>query len=104
MRAFGPELFGDRAGAEPLSGAEVEGAAHHGHFHRVGDEDSFLAGEQVAEGRPAAEPSAFLGAPFDAGGNAVDDGGVLELGEHAHIRPAAEPVSNGSVAERSTTP
>ena len=39
--------------------------------------------EGVPDWWASAVPAAFLGAAFDAGGDSVDDGGVLELGEHA---------------------
>ena len=38
---------------------------------------------RVAVGRAAAHPAAFADTPFEPGDDAVDDGGVLELGEDA---------------------
>jgi hypothetical protein len=43
---------------------------------------SLLLVAAVAEGQPAGRPVTFAGAASDAGGDAVDDGGVLELGEY----------------------
>jgi hypothetical protein len=80
--AFVGKLLRDRSGAEPLARVQVEHALHDRCLHRIRDEQALLVREQVAEGWPAAEPAAFFGAAFDAGAYAVDDRGVLELGEH----------------------
>lgn len=80
--AFVAELLRDRARAEPLAGVEVEDAADDGRFHRVRNQYALFGREEVAERRSAAEPAALFRAAFDSGGDAVDDGGVLELGEH----------------------
>ncbi|HET8821519.1 MAG TPA: hypothetical protein VFM57_08220 [Thermoleophilaceae bacterium] len=102
-RAFGAEELRDRSRAEPLARVEIEHAADDRRLHRVGDEHALLVREDVAKGRSAAEPASFLCSSFDASGDAVDDRGVLELGEHRqHLqhhptcrRPRIERLSGG---------
>lgn len=81
-RLFGAELFCNRDRAEPLARVELEDALHDGRLDRIGDEQALFVGEDVAEGRSAAEPASLFCASFDAGADPVDDRGVFELGEH----------------------
>jgi hypothetical protein len=53
----------------------------------------------VAERKPSGCPPPFFRAAFDAGGDAVDDGGVFELCEHAeHLQH--HPPGGGAGVER----
>jgi hypothetical protein len=85
----------------------VEDATHDGRLHLVRHEQLGVFVAPAAVGGASAHPFAFADAAFASGGDAVDDGGVLELGNTPSIcsiiRPAAEPVSNGSVADFKTT-
>ena len=75
------EQAGDRGRAEPVTGVQLEHAADDWRLALVRDEVLVVVAA-VAEGESAVCPAPLLGAPFDAGGDAVDDRGVLELGEH----------------------
>ncbi|HUZ15266.1 MAG TPA: hypothetical protein VMU72_03695 [Gaiellaceae bacterium] len=79
---FRVEGTGDGGGAEFPVRVELEDAAHDRCLHFVGHEQLgvFVAG--VAVGGAAAHPFAFADAAFESCGDAVDDGGVFELGEH----------------------
>ncbi|HET8606007.1 MAG TPA: hypothetical protein VFL66_03155 [Gaiellaceae bacterium] len=79
---FVAQLLRDRRRAEPLARVQVEHAPHDRRFHRVRNEHALLVRERVAERRATAEPASLLRAAFDSGADAVDDGGMLELGEH----------------------
>ncbi|HVC87819.1 MAG TPA: hypothetical protein VNC40_10390 [Gaiellaceae bacterium] len=94
---FGAELFGDLDGAEPVMGVEIEDPPDDRRLDRVGDQAAFLVGEGVAERRSAGVPAALLRAAFDAGADAVDDRGVLELGEHAEHLQHHPPSSRAGV-------
>ncbi|HZT90788.1 MAG TPA: hypothetical protein VFA05_02010 [Gaiellaceae bacterium] len=59
----------------------MEDAADDGCLDRVGDEQLRPTVTHVAVGGAAAHPFSFADAAFEAGGDAVDDGGMLELGE-----------------------
>ncbi|HET8895073.1 MAG TPA: hypothetical protein VFM96_13345 [Gaiellaceae bacterium] len=80
--AFVAQLLRDRSRAEPLARVQVEHTADDRCLHRVGDEHALLARERVPERWPPTEPAALLRAPLNACADAVDDSGVLELGEH----------------------
>ncbi|HTS72144.1 MAG TPA: hypothetical protein VMG74_00360 [Gaiellaceae bacterium] len=98
-RAFGVECAGDGGGAELALGVEVEDAAHDRCLDRVRHEQLRLAVTHVAVGGAAAHPFAFAHAAFESGGDAVDDGGVLELGKHAeHLQH--HPPGRGAGIER----
>jgi len=98
-RALVTQLAGDRDRAQTPAGVEIEDPAHDRRFHRVGHERALLVGKEVAERRPAGEPAALLGATLDPGGDAVDDGGVFELGEHGeHLQH--HPAGRGAGVER----
>ncbi|HVN62425.1 MAG TPA: hypothetical protein VMT59_14290 [Gaiellaceae bacterium] len=71
----------DRGRAQALARVQLEDAAYDGRLSLVGD-DVFVVVSAVAEGELAGRPAALLGATFDPGGDAVDDGRVLELREH----------------------
>jgi hypothetical protein len=91
--------LGDRAGAEPLACVQIEHTPHDGRLDWVGDKHALLVREEVAEGWAAAEPAPLLGPSFDAGADAVDDGGVFELGEHGqHLQH--HPTRRGAGVER----
>jgi hypothetical protein len=78
---LGAELVGDCDCAEPVLCVEPVDTPDNGRGDRVGRELAIVEG--VPERRSAAVPAAFLGAAFYPGGDPVNDGGVLELGEHA---------------------
>ena len=78
---LGAELLGDCDCAEPVLRVELVDALDGRRGDRVWCELAVV--ERVSEGWASAVPAAFLGAAFDTGGDAIDDGGVLELGEHA---------------------
>jgi hypothetical protein len=93
------QLAGDRDRAEAFAGVEVEDPPHDRRLDLVGDKRALLVGEEVAERRSAGVPAAFLGAALDPGGDAVDDRGVLELGEHGqHLQH--HPAGRGAGVER----
>lgn len=81
--ALGAELLGDRGCFEPVLHVEGEDAPHDRRGDGVGFEALVFGVVGVAERWPAAAPAALLGAALDAGRDAIDDGRVLELGEHA---------------------
>jgi hypothetical protein len=65
-----------------FAGVEVEDAAHDGRLDRVRNQYVLFVREEVAERGSAAEPAALLRPALDPRRDAIDDGGVLELGEH----------------------
>jgi hypothetical protein len=81
-RVLVTQLAGDRDRAQPLARVEVEDPAHDRCLYPIGYKGALLVGEEVTERWPARVPAALLCATFDAGRDAVDDRGVLELGEH----------------------
>jgi hypothetical protein len=82
-RAFGVEHARDRGGAELALGVQVKDPADDRRLDRVRDQELALRAARVAVGRAAAHPAAFADAPLEAGGDAVDDRCVFELGEDA---------------------
>jgi hypothetical protein len=78
--ALAGELVRDCARAQALARVEAKDLAHDLRLERVGH-DLALRREGVAEGRPCPIPVALLRPPLDPGRDAVDDRGVLELGE-----------------------
>jgi hypothetical protein len=78
---LGAELVGDGDRVEPVLDVELVDPPDCWCGDRVWCELAVLEG--VAEWWASAVPAAFAGAALDPGGDAVDDGGVLELGEHA---------------------
>jgi hypothetical protein len=79
--ALDAELVGDGDRAEPVLDVELIDAPDCWCGDRVWCELAVVEG--VAEGRESAVLAAFAGAALYPGGDPVDDGGVLELGEHA---------------------
>ncbi|HEX4114736.1 MAG TPA: hypothetical protein VHY18_02565 [Solirubrobacteraceae bacterium] len=81
-RMFVHEAPGDRSGTEPAGRVAGEDAADDGRGALIGDELLLLVA-CVSEWDASVGPASFPGASLNAAGDAVDDGGVLELGEHA---------------------
>jgi hypothetical protein len=75
------ELVGDGDRAEAVCDVELVDPSDRWCGDRVGHELAVV--EVVAEGWASAVPAAFAGATLDPRGDAVDDRGVLELGEYA---------------------
>jgi hypothetical protein len=82
-RAFGVQRSGDGGGAQLAFGVEVEDASDDGCLHAVGNEELGLFVARVAVRGATAHPFALADAPFEAGGDTVDDRRVLELGKDA---------------------
>ncbi|MGC2373779.1 MAG: hypothetical protein WA484_07890 [Solirubrobacteraceae bacterium] len=78
---LGAELVGDGDCAETVLDVELVDAPHGWGGDRVWCELAVVEG--VAEWWPSAVPAAFAGAALDPRGDAVNDGGVLELGKDA---------------------
>ncbi|HTC60046.1 MAG TPA: hypothetical protein VK691_08005 [Solirubrobacteraceae bacterium] len=80
-RVFTVEASGDCGGAEPSRGVPLEDAPDDRRGALVGHKLlAIVAG--IAERDATVGPAAFPGAALDATGYAVNDRGVLELGEH----------------------
>jgi hypothetical protein len=77
------ERAGDGGRPELPVRVEVEDTPHYRRLHFIWHEQLGLFVAGVAVGGAAAHPFAFADAAFEAGGDAVDDRGVFELGEHA---------------------
>jgi hypothetical protein len=77
----------------------MEDASNHRRLHGIRHEQLRLLVAHVSIGETAAHPFAFADAAFEAGGDAVDDGGVFELGEDAeHLQH--HPAGGGAGVER----
>ncbi|HEX5247792.1 MAG TPA: hypothetical protein VFW41_11755 [Gaiellaceae bacterium] len=82
-RGFRVKGARDRGRAQLPFRVEVEDATDDRRLHFVRNKQLGLFVAGVAVGSAAAHPFAFADAAFESGGDAVDDGGVFELGEHA---------------------
>jgi hypothetical protein len=79
---FFDEAPGDRSSTETPGRIPGEDAPDDGRRALIGDELLLLVA-RVSEWDASVGSASFSGAALDAAGDAVDDGGVLELGEHA---------------------
>lgn len=90
-KPLGVQLGGDRAGAEPVRGVQLEDLTYDGHLLLVRDQPVESPVQAVSQGTSAAGPQALGGLAFHTGHNPVDDRFSFELGahaEHLHQHPA----------------
>ncbi|MBB4697942.1 hypothetical protein BKA14_008090 [Actinoplanes abujensis] len=101
------EATGDRLGAEPVDGVEVEDGADSGCLGWVRNEFVELAVDAVAKGARAARPeplAALRSIPAMTRSMTVSRSNSANTPSiWTSIRPTGVAVSNGSVAERNTT-
>ncbi|MGA8353477.1 MAG: hypothetical protein WB698_04845 [Solirubrobacteraceae bacterium] len=97
-RMFSIEATRNRSGAESSSGVPLEDAANDRRGALVRDKLLAIVAD-VAEGDTSVGPAAFPCPALDAAGHAVNDRGVLKLGEHPeHLQH--HPPRRGASVER----
>ncbi|MDQ3530819.1 MAG: hypothetical protein M3456_00305 [Actinomycetota bacterium] len=81
-QTFGIEQLRDRLGAELVFDVVIEDSSHDQSLSLIGQEQLRFLVAHVPVGHLAHDPSSFRRRPVHAGGDAFDDRGAFELGEH----------------------